>query len=179
MTNRAQWHKTCWLKYSKTMLLQKVKQSDAPEVCTQPANSHVNSRKPVCFFLQKASWLWSTPWGINKTDFNVRNVALEIEDAELLAKFAPGDMIVLKAKYHQNFLRMVYNKWRQDVSKGMHEEEAQLHDTAFTELVVFIDEKMWWLCCSVQSSRPGWPVQSLTSIERCHCGASDPDSTTF
>lgn len=52
LTNRAQWHKTCQLKYDQTMLQQwrklsaKVKQSDAPKVHTRSAHSHVKTKEP-------------------------------------------------------------------------------------------------------------------------------------
>ncbi|KAJ8380702.1 hypothetical protein SKAU_G00014800 [Synaphobranchus kaupii] len=148
MTNRAQWHKACRVKYSQTILqrrrksLEKVEQSDAPKVHTRSAHSHVDPKDPVCFFCNKpAGSEVLHEVATKQIDFNVRKAALETEDTELLAKLAPGDMIALEAKYHRNCLRMLYNKARQAVANYGHEEEAQLHGIAFAELVAFMEER--------------------------------------
>ena len=146
MTNRAQWHKACRVKYNLTKLqrrrksLEKVEQSDAPMVHTRSAHSHVTTKNPLCFFCNKPAGSELLHEASTKMlDFNVRKAALETEDTELLAKIAPGDMMALEAKYHRNFLRMLYNKTRKAVSKDEHEEDAQPHGIAFAELVAFME----------------------------------------
>uniref|UniRef100_UPI00358E360E uncharacterized protein n=1 Tax=Myxine glutinosa TaxID=7769 RepID=UPI00358E360E len=58
-------------------------------------------------------------------------------------------MIALEAKYHRNFLRMLYNKARPAISKDEQEEEAQLHGIAFAELVAFMEETRGADCAPV------------------------------
>ena len=61
-------------------------------------------------------------------------------DTALLAKLEPGDMIVLKAKYHQKCLVNLYNRARALESTVSNKScDAYLHGTAFTELVAFME----------------------------------------
>ena len=60
-------------------------------------------------------------------------------DTALLAKLATGDMLVIGAKYHQNCLRSLYNRARQEAPKGSDGMEYCLHGIAFTELVAFLE----------------------------------------
>ena len=45
-------------------------------------------------------------------DAKVRKCAMELEDTDLLAKLAPGDMVALEAKYHTKCLAKLYNRAR-------------------------------------------------------------------
>ena len=74
-------------------------------------------------------------------DPKVQRCALELEDTNLLAKLAPGDMIALEAKYHLKCLTNLYNRARAlenaDAEKGSNE---HFHGIAFAELVSFMEE---------------------------------------
>ena len=59
--------------------------------------------------------------------------ALDAGDTALLAKLA------IEAKYHQNCLRSLYNRARQEASNGNDGMEYFLHGIAFTELVAFLE----------------------------------------
>ena len=63
----------------------------------------------------------------------MRMAALDAGDTALLAKLA------IEAKYHQNCLRSLYNRARQEESNGNDGMEYFLHGIAFTELVAFLE----------------------------------------
>ena len=63
----------------------------------------------------------------------MRMAALDAGDTALLAKLA------IEAKYHQNCLRSLYNRARQEASNGNDGMEYFLHGIAFTELVAFLE----------------------------------------
>lgn len=74
---------------------------------------------------------------------------MEIENTKLLDKLARGDRIASEAKYHRNYLRMLYYKARQAASRDEHAEEAQLHGITFAELVAYIEETRGDDCAQV------------------------------
>lgn len=59
MTNRAQWHRSCRLRYSqmkrqrRRKSLEEVEQCDVTKIHTRSAHSHVCTKEPVCFFCNK------------------------------------------------------------------------------------------------------------------------------
>ena len=65
---------------------------------------------------------------------------LDVGDTALLAKLATGEMIAIEAKYHQNCLRSLYNRVRQEAPKGNSGQESCLHGIAFGELVAFLED---------------------------------------
>ena len=49
-------------------------------------------------------------------------------------------MLAIEAKYHQNCLRSLYNRARQEAPKGNDGQESSLRGIAFAELVAFLEE---------------------------------------
>ena len=72
----------------------------------------------------------------------VRRCALELEDINLLAKLAPGDMIALEAKYHRKYFRNLYNRARvlYSVDAQNDSDNDHFHGIAFAELVALMEE---------------------------------------
>lgn len=145
IAHNALWHKTCRLKYNQTMLQRhsrrsaEEQQSGTPSVHTRSVHRQPKATEPLCFFCNNVAG----PEGLHEAstkhlDENVRKCALKLEDTELLAKLAPGDMIATEAKYHRNCLRMFYNRTREAAPKD--EDEARLHGIAFAELVAFMED---------------------------------------
>ena len=66
----------------------------------------------------------------------------EMEDTELLAKLAPGDMIALEARYHLRCLAHVYNRARAaDIEDDVETNcDDNFHGIAFAQLVSFMEE---------------------------------------
>ncbi|XP_041473700.1 uncharacterized protein LOC121422610 [Lytechinus variegatus] len=113
------------------------------KVCTRSATPIPSQQaEPVCFFCNK-------PGGNEELhhastmdiDKNVRRCATELGDTKLhvIAKLCAGDMAAIKAKYHRNCLRSLYNRIRTIAPKD--DDADQLHGIAFAELVVFMEER--------------------------------------
>ncbi|XP_041462085.1 uncharacterized protein LOC121413358 [Lytechinus variegatus] len=150
MRNSAKWHKKCRLKFNKKMFHQQSRAEIASrlplsditqKVCTRSATPIPSQQaEPVCFFCNK-------PGGNEELhhastmdiDKNVRRCATELGDTELIAKLCAGDMVAIKAKYHRNCLRSLYNRIRPIAPKD--DDADQLHGIAFAELVVFMEER--------------------------------------
>ncbi|XP_072178978.1 uncharacterized protein [Diadema setosum] len=152
MRHSAQWHKKCRLKFNKKMFLQQSKAESAskqqsctstPTVRTRSAAAQMilQSTEPICFFCSKpAGNAGLHHAATTEIDKNVRKCAIELGDAELLAKLSAGDMVAIEAKYHRNCLRALYNKVRPAAPKD--EDADRLHGIAFAELVVFTEDTL-------------------------------------
>ena len=75
-------------------------------------------------------------------DGSVRLYATKLEDRDLLAKLAPGDMVALEAKYHKKCLSELYNRY---IKLNKKEQDGQYllapcHSIALAELISYIDE---------------------------------------
>ena len=111
MRHHAGWHKTCHLKFNQTKLEQ-LQKNLAHQLCT-----HV---QVIAILLLK---MISTSFAISQLDLNISTMhlhnniyvidvkvhrcAIELED---IAKQYPGDMIAVKAIYHQKCLANLYNR---------------------------------------------------------------------
>ncbi|MES9880446.1 MAG: hypothetical protein ABW185_06135, partial [Sedimenticola sp.] len=74
-------------------------------------------------------------------DLRVRECAHELQDTQLLAKLAPGDMIALEAKYHAKCIVALYNKAsRAATNSDSDAADANLHGIAFAQLVAYMEE---------------------------------------
>ena len=67
---------------------------------------------------------------------------MELEDINLLAKLAPGDMIALEAKFHRKYFRNLYNRARAlyNVDAQNDSDNGHFHGIAFAELVALMEE---------------------------------------
>ena len=147
-THAAKWHKTCRLKFHRNAFdeqsrgeLTTGQQRSTPTVHTLSANRLSESTERTCFFCNEpagsASLHNTSTYNI---DTNVRRAALDAGGTTLLTKLATGDMIAIEAKYHQNCLRSLYNRARQEAPKGNDGQESCLHGIAFAELVASLEE---------------------------------------
>jgi len=80
-----------------------------------------------------------------ETDRNIRQMALALEDFELLGRMSEGDLIAIEAKYHLKCLISLGNCYRsfcaqktQD-SNDRAEDETMDDSVAFVELVEYIE----------------------------------------
>ena len=67
---------------------------------------------------------------------------ITLEDTDLLAKLAPGDMVALEAKYHTKCLANLYNRARAATESAIADTgvDARVSGIAFAELVTFMEE---------------------------------------
>ena len=147
MRHHADWHRTCRLKFSQLKLerLQKKSEEGTSTTASVSTRSNKSTNDPAMdnlFFCDKPA---GSEGFHNASTYNidpkVQRCALELEDTNLLAKLAPGDMIALEAKYHLKCLTNLYNRARAlenaDAEKGSNE---HFHGIAFAELVSFMEE---------------------------------------
>ena len=150
--HKAWWHKACRLKVNQTKL-ERLEQSMKPkdvEACpsaltTRSRHDKVDLTEAICF-------LCSEPAGsdtlhracTHDDDAKVHKCVMELEDTDLLAKLAPGDMVALEAKYHAKCLTKLYNRARAITGSAIADTgidaHAHLSGIAFAELVMFMEE---------------------------------------
>ena len=72
----------------------------------------------------------------------MQRCAITLEDTDLLAKLAPGDMVALEAKYHTKCLANLYNRARAATESAIADTgvDARVSGIAFAELVTFMEE---------------------------------------
>ena len=112
ITNSAQYHQSCRLKFNNTKLQRAEKRAqtkDIKEHYTQMEFTHTRSKsaekivvKYVCFFCinppGNSAIHEAATFQVNE---RVRACAVLLEDTELLAKLSTADMVALETKYHQ------------------------------------------------------------------------------
>lgn len=163
--NKASWHKSCRLKFS----ISKFKKAEdrvnrkrdatatadekkGPEMrsakCRKRQSVHEDQRSE-CLFCNKGDGNGKLRcFSMLETDKNVRQMALELGNFELLGRMSEGDLIAIEAKYHLKCLISLRNQYRsfcaqriRDSNDGL--DDAKLDESvAFVELVKYIDQCM-------------------------------------
>ena len=143
--NRASWHKSCHLKFSKTKLdkaLSKKRKSDDCDETSRRSLKRQACNKDVCIFCGSGNnddLHQVTTFTVNDT---VKMMATELQDTDLLSKLAGTDMIASEAKYHRNCMRSFKNRYRsllQEKSPKSNEQEQIAEARAFSELVSYME----------------------------------------
>ena len=149
-TNLAAWHKTC---FSNMKCYEKKTVKDAPCLSTVkdiPCPSTLRTRNtcdtksvdPTCVFCEEpAGHTCLHEASTFDIDSRVRNCAHELQDTELLAKLAPGDMRASEPKYHAKCIVCLYNKVsRVDTRSDSDDADDHLQGIAFAQLVSYMEE---------------------------------------
>ena len=86
---------------------------------------------------------------------------MELEDTDLLAKLAPGDMVALEAKYNAKCLTKLYNRARAITGSATADTgiDAHLSAIAFAELVMFMEES-----CKEEEIVPTFKLSDLARM---------------
>ena len=115
-------------------------------------------------------------------DSNIRTMATDLQDVEIMAKISGGDLIAIEAKYHLSFLTKLRNRHRSFQRKLKHQtmkkgdNVAKYH--AFEELLQFIEDcvmegvflfKIKDLDSLYTKTEKDWPILELknASIKQC------------
>jgi hypothetical protein len=148
MSNSAQWHKACLLRFS-SMKVERAKKthdmtdpsSPAKQVHTRDS-SQAENVEPICFFCDKPAEHLTHLHQVTTmdVDFRVRKCAHELQDTRLLTKLAlVQDMIALEANYHSKCLISLYNKAsRYTTNIDDDGPDSQRHGIA--ELVAYLED---------------------------------------
>ena len=168
VVNKARWHQSCRLLFNKTQVqraecraLKKSISTQDADVIAGPNSTNDDDAGPskrtrrhstctaniaqeaLCFFCYN-------PAGADglhevetfQLDSRVRTCAELLQDTELLSRLSTGDMIALKAKYHNKCLASLYNRARRhkDEEKRGSDKETVISGIAFAEIVMYIEE---------------------------------------
>lgn len=148
---RAKWHKTCSLKFTKTMLKRdqlKRKSTDKTEnddstTPKRPRHSRktLDFKSDICFFCDtcdEADNLREVR--TFQLDYRVRKCAENIQDLSLLAKLSAGDMIAQEAKYHAKCLLNLYRETARS-DRDYNDADAHFKGAALAELISYINDE--------------------------------------
>ena len=121
-------------------------QNDVREKVTRSSvEVHKGQIQPcICFFCNRFDGKTLHQVSTFQVDRRVRDVALFLNDKELLAKLSAGDMIAMEAKYHSQCLANLYNRERAARSNVSWSDQDDTVDTspesiALSELVAIIE----------------------------------------
>ena len=145
--NKAVWHKSCQVKFSKEKLerarnKRKKSTEEEPGSSKEKRTQRQSLDKEACLFCQKAHGHLHefTTFG---ADTNLRMMARELNDTELMARISIGDVVAIEAKYHLQCLTFYRNRHRsflrqKESSEAVHEEN-QMKAKALVEVVNYIE----------------------------------------
>ncbi len=157
-TNQASWHKSCRLKFSLSKLEKAQKrgnrkrsqdnqtkdgEENAAPKCRK--RQSVEEERSTCIFCERDDEEKLRSFSVLETDRNIRQMALELKDFELLGRISEGDLIAIEAKYHLKCMITLRNRYRSLCSRKAKEsgdgadDERMDESVAFVELVEFIE----------------------------------------
>ena len=141
--NRASWHKSCRLKFSKSKLqraTKKRKRDDSQDETPITVKRQLLS-KEVCLFCSHSGDLHEVM--TLEVDEKVRQMATNLQDSALLKQLAGGDMIAIEAKYHKKCMTNLTNRHRAFLHQSLHfqlaEQDKKNEARAFVELISFME----------------------------------------
>ena len=148
-TYRAVWHKSCHLKFANLKLeraQQKIKRKS-----TVTADSSLQAKKAkrqvsdqnVCIFCDEEGNDLHQVLTL-EVDRDVNEMAVQMQDSQLIAKLAAGDMVAIEAKYHSRCMLAYKRKYTAYVKSCSEIETTTNDDSAaeartFAELISFME----------------------------------------
>lgn len=124
--NRGAWHKSCYIKFSKEKLKRAIKKRDRDDATESSSSGKKRLRrqsmdKKACLFCLREDGHLHEFRTLGAND-SIKQMAMELQETELMARMEGGDLIALEAKYHLQCLTELRNRYRSLVRK--HEQEA-------------------------------------------------------
>ena len=155
ITKRASWHKLCNLKFTKSKVIrarERRKRANKPEAEPEEGTKGTTKRKKSrdsiqnCIFCATESNDKLHNFTTLEADRNLRQIATQLGDFELLSRISGGDLVAIEAKYHLNCLTSFRNKYRSFLSKmskiSETDDEKINESRAFIELLNFIEKSV-------------------------------------
>ena len=146
--NSAQWHKSCHMEFSSSKLARAKERTKRQDDATTTDNVAEKRRcrrqsfdKTACIFctMQGGHLHEFATLG---TDNNVKSMARDLQETDLLTRLEGGDLIAKEAKYHLVCLVGLRNRHRSQSRHGSHDiniEEKKIQARAFIELITHIE----------------------------------------
>ena len=161
-TYRAVWHKSCHLKFANSKLeraQQKIKRKSTVTVDSssqaKKAKRQVSDQN-ICIFCDEQGNDLHQVLTL-EVDRDVNEMALQMQDSQLIAKLAAGDMVAIEAKYHSRCMLAYKRKYTAYV-KSCSETETSTNDDSATEARTFAE-----LICRL------WKVQLKVELSCLSC----------
>ena len=154
VSHQAKWHQSCHLKFSLSKLKKarergnRVAENDQPS--TRPSIKRKASGTDKCIFCDEgdSSGVLHN-FSTLEADRNLRVIAAELQDFQLLAKISGGDLIAIEAKYHMKCLTILRNSHRSLKRRNKNtevleaEEDDKINESrAFVELVHYMENSV-------------------------------------
>ena len=146
----ARWHKACHLKVNQIELERlehsmksKNDMAGPSSIATRSRHGKVDLTEHICFLCNEPAGSTTLHRACtHDIHTKVQRCAITLEDTDLLAKLAPGDMVALEAKYHTKCLANLYNRARAATESAIADTgvDARVSGIAFAELVTFMEE---------------------------------------
>ena len=153
--NNACWHNSCRQLFTDTMLARAVNKKRKHDSISGAivrsskrqsiSLSGTKSSYSTCIFCSKKTNEKAHECSTHNIDGRLRAMAIEMEDTELLAKLAGGDVIAIEAKYHSTCMTKYKNKYRSYIrnkNKNSDSCNERAKARAFVELVDHIEEQI-------------------------------------
>jgi len=125
--DKAIWHKSCHLKFSKEKLVRALRKRKREEAEESSESKRNQWHKMACLFCQKGGSLheFKTP----ETDQSIRKIATELQDTELMVRMEGGDLVAMEAKYHLGCPTAIRNCYRLNINQQGKEHDRFLKRT--------------------------------------------------
>ena len=145
--NKAAWHKSCRVKFSKEKLeraksKRKKRDEEEPTSSKEKRAQRQPLDKEACLFCQKTHGHLHE-FRTFGADTNLRMMATELNDTELMSRISVGDVVAIEAKYHLQCLTSYRNRHRsflrQKESAEAGNEENLMKAKALVEVVNYIE----------------------------------------
>lgn len=145
----ASWHHSCHQKFTQSrldrLIKKRKKEEDSDEVKRKSKRSEDTLAAAKCLFCKVATKEKLHSYCTVNADQNIRKMAAELNDTELIGCLSGGDCMSLEMKYHLTCLTRYRNKYRSAVrgknsSSNLVFEKAKAR--AFVELIAHIEEKI-------------------------------------
>lgn len=146
-TNRAVWHKSCRLKFANSKLERaqnklKRKSTAGSSLQAKKVKRQVSEQNVCIFCGEQGNDLHQVL--TLEVDKDVREMAIQMQDSQLIAKLAAGDMVAIEAKYHSKCMLAFKRKYTAHVRSCSGTESFTNDDSAaeartFAELISFME----------------------------------------
>ena len=144
-TYRAIWHKSCHLKFANSKLERAQQKIKRKSMVTTDSSSQAKKAKRLVSGQNVCTFIFCDEQGNDlhqvltlEVDRDVNEMAIQMQDSQLIAKLAAGDMVAIEAKYHPRCMLAYRRKYTAYV-KSCSETETTTNDDSLAEARTFAE----------------------------------------
>ena len=143
---RASWHHSCHQKFTQSRLnrarKKKRKSNEGAISIKHSKRQSLESKSESCILCTCVTPEKMHEYSTKEADLNLRTMAIELDDTELLGRISGGDCVAIEAKYHFFCLTDYRNRYRSSVrekNRVIDTDYERAKARAFVELVSYIE----------------------------------------